>query len=58
MATPSRRSNDIVTAGSCPAWFTVRGPALELSVASDASGTSGPFCERMYRRLSADRSRW
>src|SRR2546430_17149716 len=49
-----------VTAGSCPAWFTVRGPALELSVASDASGTSaGPLTvnqDRKSTRLNSSHS--
>src|SRR5438874_10455934 len=58
METPCRRSNEIVTDGSCPAWFTVSGPTLEPRVASDASGTSVPFWERMYSRLSAERSCW
>src|SRR5881227_3807619 len=58
METPWRRSNEIVTAGSCPEWFTVSGPTVVVRVASDASGISVPVLERMYSRLSADRSCW
>ena len=58
MATPSRRSNEMVTDGSCPEWLTVSGPTLDVIVASDASGTSVAFWERIYRRLNAERSCW
>jgi hypothetical protein len=40
-ATPSRRLNDIVTEGSCPEWFTERGPALYLRLANAPRGTIG-----------------
>src|SRR5256885_10165504 len=58
MATPSRRSNEMVTDGSCPEWLTVSGPTLDVIVASDASGTGVPFWERIYSRLKAERSCW
>ena len=58
IATPGRRSKETVTDGSCPEWLTVSGPTLEVRVASEASGTSGPRAERMYNRLSAERSCW
>src|ERR1043166_815299 len=58
IATPSRKSNEIVTDGSCPEWFTVSGPTLDVIVASEASGTRVPVCERMYSRLRAERSCW
>ena len=58
IATPARKSNEIVTDGSCPEWLTVSGPTLDVRVASEASGTSGPLRERMYNRLSAERSCW
>src|SRR5205809_8135700 len=54
MATPSRRSNEMVTDGSCPEWLRVSGPVLDVIVASDASGTSVAFGERMYGRLNAE----
>src|SRR4029077_5604073 len=58
MATPGRRLNEIVTAGTWPAWFTDSGPRLAVSFATAPSGTREPVAERTYSMLSADRSRW
>src|SRR5882762_10854984 len=56
--TPGGRLNDSVTDGSWPLWFTLSGPTSLDADATDVSGTRLPACERRYRRLSAEGSRW
>ena len=38
--TPGFRLKEMFTEGSCPRWFTDRGPRVLLSVATELSGTS------------------
>ena len=45
--TPGLVLNEIVTAGSCPRWFTTRGPSPGVSVTSASRGTNRPEIERM-----------
>src|SRR5688572_7316576 len=55
---PSRVSNDSVTAGTWPEWFTLSGPTAVEKRATVDSGTSSPRLERTERRRSAEGSRW
>src|SRR5256885_16092069 len=51
MATPSRKSNEMVTDGSCPEWLTLSGPALDALGAVAGRGRSAPLFGRMDSRL-------
>ena len=56
--TPGARSNEIVTAGSCPAWATVSGPTPRSVATSESIGTSAPSADRTYSRDNRAGSRW
>ena len=44
--TPGFRLKEMVTAGSCPRWLTVRGPRAWVRLARAFSGTSCPPVDR------------
>src|SRR5712691_7184911 len=55
---PGAKLNEIVTAGSCPKWFTDNGPTVRATFATVSSGTSGPCEERTYSFDNASGERW
>src|SRR5665647_3609206 len=58
METPGARLNDSVTEGICPEWFTVAGPVVGDTLASDPKGTRSPEAEWTYSSPSASRFFW
>ena len=55
---PGSRSNESVTEGSWPEWFTVSGPVPGVTLARLPSGTDTPWRPVMWSRFRAERSRW